>query len=365
MIYIERIRQARELKRLTQTQLAAAVGVNQSTIAHFETGRAFPSPGVIELIAFETGVKPEFFERTPVTPIQQGSLAYRSRSSVSAGERDQARQYLALLVEHMEQMCAKLNLPLLRLPKPICDPAQAARLTRTAFGLDPAKPVAHVIDAMERRGIVVFALPLRLEKIDAFSTWAKIDDDRPIVALSYVSTGDRLRFSSAHELGHLMMHRGVHKYVRELEREADQFAAEFLLPEHVMREVLSESLNLTAAARLKLQWRVSIQMLVRRARDLGIITQRRYRYLYEQIGARGWRKKEPGDVPIERPRLFLQMAESLYREDCVIEMAQACEIEVNLAQELLAQYRRVEACPGISGIEDTQPHQFVGCIHRN
>ena len=340
MIFRERIKQARELKKLTQAQLAAAVGANQSTIAHFETGRASPSEGLVELIALETGVKPKFFERPPSPPIPLGSLTYRSRSSVSAGERDQAHQYLALLVEHMQQMCIKLNLPIMKLPKPMDDPVQAARLTRISFAIDPVRPVANVISAMERHGIVVFALPLKLEKIDAFSTWAKIDDERPIVALSYVSAGDRIRFSSAHELGHLVMHKGVHKHVQELEREANQFAAEFLLPEQAMREVLSESLNLTAAARLKLQWRVSIQMLVRRARDLGIITQRRYRYLFEQIGARGWRLTEPVEVPVERPRLFLQLAETLYREDCVIEMAQAGDTEPKLAQELLSQYRR-------------------------
>ncbi len=365
MIFKERIKQARELKRLTQAQLAALVGANQSTIAHFETGRAFPSVGLVELIANATGVEPKFFERPPEPPIPLGSLTYRSRSSVRAGERDQALQYLALLVEQMKQLCVKLNLPILQLPKSLDDPIQAARLTRVAFDIDPMRPVAHVIDAMERHGIVLFALPVRLEKIDAFSTWARIDDKRPIVAYSYVSAGDRLRFSSAHELGHLVMHKGVHRHVRELEREANQFAAEFLLPEQAMREVLTESLTLTAAATLKLRWRVSIQMLVRRARDLGIITQRRYRYLFEQIGARGWRKQEPGVVPIERPRLFLQMAENLYPEDCVIEMAKASDIELTLARELLSQYRRFEARSGESKIEDTELYQSDGWRYRN
>ena len=161
------------------------------------------------------------------------------------------------------------------------------------------------------------------------------------------------------------MHKGVHKYIRDLEKEADQFAAEFLLPENVMRELLSESFNLTVAARLKLRWRVSIQILVRRARDLGIITQRRYRYLFEQIGARGWRTKEPGEVPAERPRLFLQMAESLYQKDCSFEMSQACEIERGLAQELLAQYRKAEARPRTNRIGETEPYRYGGSMYQN
>lgn len=340
MIHKERIKQARELQKLTQAQLALAVGVNQSTIAHFETGRALPSPAIVNLVANATNVKPEFFERTPSNLFPPGSLAYRSRTSVRASDRDQAQQYLALFVEQMQHLCANLNLPQMLLPKPLGNPVHSARLTRIAFEVDPLRPVGHVINTMEQHGVAVFALPMRLEGIDAFSTWAKIGDERPIVAVPYVTAGDRLRFSSSHELGHLVMHRGVQRYNRELEREADQFAAEFLLPEQAMRDILTEGFNLTTAARLKQHWLVSIQMLVRRAKDLGIITQRRYTYLFEQISARGWRKAEPGEVPVERPRLYRQMAERLYGENCFIAMAQASDIDESLAFELLDQYRR-------------------------
>ena len=86
------------------------------------------------------------------------------------------------------------------------------------------------LSPMERHGFVVFALPLRLEKIDAFSTWAKIDDERPVVALSSAyQLGIAFGLAQSHELGHLVMHKGVHKHVQELERDANQFAAEFLL----------------------------------------------------------------------------------------------------------------------------------------
>ena len=340
MIHKERIRQAREIQKLTQAQLAFAVGVNQSTIAHFETGRAFPSPEVVRLIADATHVKPEFFERRPLNPFSPGSLAYRSRISVRASDRYQAHQLLALFVEQMQHLCTNLSLPRMSLPRPLRNPIQSARLTRVAFDVHPSAPVDHVINTMEQNGVAVFALPMRLEGIDAFSTWVEIDDHRPIVAASKVSAGDRLRFSSAHELGHLVMHRGVQRYNRELETEADQFAAEFLLPEQAMRELLAENLSLTTAARLKQHWLVSIQMIVRRAKDLGIITQRRYRYLFEQIGARGWRRVEPGEIPIERPRLYRQMAELLYGENYLTAMAQASDIDEVLAMQLLEQYRK-------------------------
>jgi transcriptional regulator with XRE-family HTH domain len=44
MITPARLRQARELRRLTQTALARQVGVHPSAIAQLETGRIQPSP---------------------------------------------------------------------------------------------------------------------------------------------------------------------------------------------------------------------------------------------------------------------------------------------------------------------------------
>ena len=108
------------------------------------------------------------------------------------------------------------------------------------------------------------------------------------------------------------MHKGLEGNISDLEDEANQFAAEFLLPEQAMRRVFSKRLTLDHALYLKGVWRVSMQMLIRRAKDLGFIPERYYRYLFMQIGKRGWRTTEPGEVPIEKPRLYRQMAEMLY-----------------------------------------------------
>ena len=57
-----------------------------------------------------------------------------------------------------------------------------------------------------------------------------------------------------------------------------------------------------------------MQALIRRAYELEIITERAYRYLFEQISWKGWRTREPDSlaVPIEKPRGLREMAELLY-----------------------------------------------------
>lgn len=51
MINGYRVRQGRELLRLTQAELANSVGTVQSTIAQIESGRLQPSETLIEAIA--------------------------------------------------------------------------------------------------------------------------------------------------------------------------------------------------------------------------------------------------------------------------------------------------------------------------
>lgn len=131
--------------------------------------------------------------------------------------------------------------------------------------------------------------------------------------------GDRLRFSLAHEVGHLVR-RNAHARSdrpatpRDIEREADYFASALLLPAEAMRREIVSPVTLTSLAALKPRWRVSVQTLIRRAKDLEIITQRQYGYLFEQVGKRGWRLREPPnlDVPVEKPRAVRKMAELLY-----------------------------------------------------
>jgi Zn-dependent peptidase ImmA (M78 family)/DNA-binding XRE family transcriptional regulator len=357
MIFGERVKQARELKGLTQKQLADAIGVNQSTIAHIETERICPSTDLINAIASETDVQPAFFEREPIKDFSPGSLVYRARANSRASERAQAYQYSKLYIEQIHGMAAQLTLPPLQLPKSVDSPVKAARLARVTFGADPTSPIQHVINILERHGVIIFSLPFGLERIDAYSTWATIDRDRPIITLSAGRPGDRVRSSVAHELGHLVMHQGLHGRVPELESEANQFAAEFLLPEEAMKQTLSHDLTLTNAARLKVRWRVSMQMLIRRAHDLGIITDRRYRYLFEQIGRKGWRKIEPVEIPIERPRIYKKMAEILYNPlEEADGLASATNIKYALSATLLAQYDHALA---YTDLTDTDPYLYT------
>lgn len=348
MIYGDRIRQAREYCGLTQTELAKKVGVNQSAIAHLESGRNIPTSDLLMAIAQQTGFMASFFEKEPTYDFPLGTLVFRARSSLTAREINQAHQHANVLFEHIQKMAEKFFVPDVNLPVTNEGPVKAAAITRVVFGMSPDTPIKKLIITIEKNGVFVLALPIVLKKIDAFSTWVEASIKRPVIAISSGRPSDRIRFSVAHELGHLVMHKVITGRIAEMERDADKFAAEFLLPENAMGREILLPVTLTSIARLKLRWNVSMQALVYRARDLDIITQRQYRYLFEQLSARGWRTKEPPnlDGPEEKPRLVAKMADQLYRGSNGIEsLAKDMSVSKKRIVELLNEYVERERIP--------------------
>lgn len=317
MINGERVRQAREFSGLTQTELSDLVGILQPQIARIEMGYKQPSSIVLEQIVLHTGFPMAFFRRSAPPNFPLGSLLFRSQASMTSRERQRVHRYGQILLEIVDTVLLphirKIELRLPRISK--VSPNEAASIARAELGLSPNTPVKHLLNVIERAGVFIFALPTSFEAGDAFSVWAEYDVPKPIIALSDGKPGDRLRFNCSHELGHLIMHAsGMVGTPDKLHSEANEFAAEFLMPADIMREEISAPVTLSALAQLKPRWGVSIQALITRARDLKIISQRQYKYLFEQLGALGWRKCEPKnlDVPIERPRAFRKMVELVY-----------------------------------------------------
>ena len=315
MIYGGRIKQVRELSGLTQAKLASQIGCKQSAIAHFENGITVPSSETLNAIAKVTGFLASFFELPPLDDFSSGSLSYRSRRSVTKQELAQTYQYGSVMFEQVKTMSYRLSLPLLRLPRISETPELSARVTRAALGLSPGTPIANSINSFEQNGGFVFVTPFMLNKIDAFSCWAQFDRERPMIVVSTCITGDRLRFSVGHEIGHLVMHNSPRGQLIDLERQADMFASEFLMPAGVMRTEITSPVTLTSLMGLKQKWGVSIQALIRRAYDLSLITERQYHYLFEQLSLKGWRKREPIDVPIESPSAYSKMLNILYSNE--------------------------------------------------
>ncbi|MDT7543367.1 MAG: hypothetical protein QOE33_3271 [Acidobacteriota bacterium] len=316
----DRLKQAREIKGLTQAELAERIHVSQSTIAHLESNNKQlilqPSDSIIEAIAIQTGFSIPFFYQESPPEFPLGSLLFRSRrSTLKREDKRRFHQLGCLIYEIAEKMTKRVNTIQIKIPKVGNeDPTVAARITRAELGLSPDTPVRNLLNQLEKNGVLVFALPHTVDEQDAFSVWADTQPRRPVIVISDNKPADRKRFSLAHELGHLVMHDTFPQGLKKVEDEADLFAGEFLLPEDAMRREIVPPVTLTTLAEKKPRWGVSISALIVRARRLEIITERQAKYLHMQMRDNEWDKKEPENLHFkaEKPRALKRMAELLH-----------------------------------------------------
>jgi Zn-dependent peptidase ImmA (M78 family)/transcriptional regulator with XRE-family HTH domain len=310
-----RIRQAREFRGLTQTELARRCDVSQPLIAQCEAGTKTASPHLLEVIAFQTGFPLPFFRRPEFGDFPLGSLIFRARKAMSAKEREQVHRYGEVLFEGVSQLADRVHFGPVQLPRlrgdDVESPRYAAEITRAALGLSPEKPIANLTNTLERSGVLVLQLPLNATHAGAYSLWV---GDQPVIVVFAGLLGDRMRMSLAHELGHLVMHQQLVGDEKQREKEAFRFAGELLMPEQSARDELSSPVTLSSLAPLKPRWGIALSGLIMRAAQLEVISDRQQRYLFQQLSQRGWRTREPEnlDVPIEKPRAVRKMIELLY-----------------------------------------------------
>lgn len=143
---------------------------------------------------------------------------------------------------------------------------------------------------------------------------AALDADRPpVMLLNAGLSTDRQRFTCAHELGHLVMH---HLPRESQETEADTFASAFLAPASDIGPQLAglTTRDFPRLLELKAQWGLSVAALIRRAKDLDVISDRQYREFQIKLGRLGWRTFEPGTLPPERPATLARVIDVHRRE---------------------------------------------------
>ncbi|WP_348266247.1 XRE family transcriptional regulator [Edaphobacter sp. DSM 109919] len=309
-----RIKLAREIAGLTQTELAERIGTTQSGIASMEANLYRPSSDYLKILAKQTGFGLAFFEPTHVDEFPSGALLYRARTALSKSERQHAHGLTSVAFELAVFLGAKLKQVPVNLPRLKESPEKAAQITRTALGIAPHVPVVDLMQRAERNGVLILLIPREISTLDGFATWVGSPYPRPVIALLGGKVGYRVNFTLGEEIGHLVLHSPLTVSVVEADNQARAFAQELLLPKEAMLEEMRGPITLTNLATLKPRWNVSLQMLIRRASDLKLITPNQYRYLNQQVRTSGWTQLEPGDenIPQPKPRLMRKMAELRY-----------------------------------------------------
>lgn len=323
-----RLREAREARGLTATALAELLGLTRQAVSQYENGVQTPAPQVMRRIAELTRLPAHFF-LAPLAPAEADAIFYRSLESATKTARLRAERRYRWLRDIVAYVRGLIVFPKVNFPDitPPDDPAritegfieEAAVEARRYWGLKD-NPISNVTWLVENNGAIVSRCELWADKLDAFSQWNTSEGTPYFVLGSDKGSAVRSRYDVAHELGHMLLHRRVRwetlnkkEIFKLIEGQAHRFAGAFLLPAKTFAEEFTYAPRLDHFRALKPKWKASIQFMIMRCADLGILTPEQKQRLFINLSARGWRTNEPLDDVIEpeRPRFLRRSIETL------------------------------------------------------
>ncbi len=315
-----RLSDLRELLQLTQTELAHAAGVPQSTISSVEKGDRQPTLAMLAAVCAAVRMPMSFFD-FPSTPVDRQAVHFRKASGASVKATKAVLRYfqeLQRVTDTLMKSSGKKPIELRPVTGHITgmDIEDLAAEVREELRIPADGPVKHVMRSAERAGAAIAPL-VRFGMVhpafDGHSGMSRATINSALVMYAPCSAGDRQRFTISHEIGHLKLHSArtvADERVRE--KEAHRFAGAFLYPRRIAEQDISETLSLNGYARIKSQWGIAIQALIQRGRDLQLISASRHKSLMIQVSSRGWRKNEPVEVGVERPILLWDLLSARY-----------------------------------------------------
>ena len=289
-----RIRLARKAAGLSQRDLAAVCGLSAMAISKYENDLMMPRSSALVAIADALDVSIEFLLKASEVKLEEpayrcrSAMRVRSRAAVLAKAQASVERYFEvedlLGIEHGLQMpeCSRQTVAALDEVEAIA----VALRTEWELGLGP---IVNLMETLESRGIKITVVDAD-GKFDALT--AETNEGYPVIVMRDGLSGDRQRFTLAHELGHIVI---SHADSLDAEKVCNRFAGAFLLPAQAARSELGYSrsrLDIRELCELKKKYGISIGAWVYRAKDLGIITEQYCKSFYRFFRAKGLHREE-------------------------------------------------------------------------
>ena len=290
-----RLRLARKMAGLSMEDLIrkAEGVVTKQSISKYEKGIMKPSSDVIIRLALALGVKPEYFYRH--SKIELSGMQFRKRSNLTVKIIESLKQrtidflerYIEL--ENILGVHEKFINPLTDISiESLKDVETASLRLRKKWKLGLAH-ITNLLELLEENGIKIYEVQ-NFKDFDGLT--ASVGDIHAIVINKDFPT-DRIRFTAAHELAHILC-----EFPEDCKKEelCHAFAGAFLLPKEILeRELMKkrEQITLWELEEIKQSYGISIQAIVKRAHMLGIVSDFYYRNFREVLNQKGWKKKEP------------------------------------------------------------------------
>ncbi len=298
---------ARESRGRTQKDVADAAGITQGLISKTERGVATLSEQHVTAIAKLLGY-PErlFYESGRVREVGSACLYHRKRKTLPAKvlRKLDARMYVrnVNIMKLLDGLSVDGDRTFHTMDADEYggDPVEVARALRAAWKV-PDGPIPNLTTLIESAGGIVLLEDFGHHKLFGMSCWTT--RGHPLFFLNAAASTDDLRWTMAHELGHLTMHGTPPN--GDPEAQADAFAGEFLAPAKQFKPT-AKRLTFDRLPQLKAYWGLSMKGVIKRAQTLGAIDPKVAVRLYKQHSSRGYNSAEPYPLSPEPPTLVDQ-----------------------------------------------------------
>jgi len=343
-IFAERFKSARMMKGFSLQELADALDnkLSRQALHRYEKGDVIPDTEKINQLSKALNVSPDYFSR--ITKVELGEIEYRKLNNMPQKEasiiKEKTKEYLSRYLE-LEEILGISN----KFENPLLDFGlvtnyeqvnKAADLLRKKWNLGNGA-IFNVVEILEDKNIKVVKLDVD-EDFDGLQTF--VNGTIPVVAynLKKATKPDRIRFTLLHELGHLLLTFGDIN-LKQKETLCFQFAGAMLLPEATIKLELGahrNKLSWLELGNIKKQYGISMQAIVMRAKECGIINENYTKQFFFFIKQMNWNIDEPVDYQgAEEGNRFEQLLFRALIED-QISMSKAAA----LSNQSMAEFKR-------------------------
>lgn len=313
----DRIKRARKASGLSLRELGEQIGISHTAVSKYENGLITASSTMLIKLARALGVRVEYFLRPAayeLSNIEYRKMQGLSKSELGAIEFDVMEQIerlfeLESLIPSLQSKFQKMQFNSSVDATSYDDIETIADEVRSDWGLGLGS-ISNLVEVIIDQGIrVIFTTVPIPARFDGSSAMV---GETHLIVVSKNITGDRHRFTLAHELGHVVLVAGQSiSPDLDMERACNRFAGALLLPKATVVERLGasrRSIDVKELSLLKAEFGLSMAGILYRALDLGILGRERFKAMMIMFRKNGWSKVEPGEqYPPEIDYSFQQL----------------------------------------------------------
>lgn len=266
------------MRKMSVAQLSerteGQVSINQ--ISRLEKNVVYPSSSVLISIARALNLRVDYFFRTNTVNIDH--VEFRKRKSFGRKETDALREDVRDRVERYLEIESLLGLDCPSFKgcqykvQTSDDVIRAAKSIKKEWQLGE-DGISNVIEVVEDHGVIVIEVQVE----DKFDGMGGFVSGRPFIVVNNMSTSERKRFTTLHELAHLVLDiaEGI-----DAERMCNDFANEMLMSKEEFISKIGDKrkdISLEELRDIQRHYGISPDALMTKAHNLGVISDNRYK----------------------------------------------------------------------------------------